>query len=501
MKILLISLNQQDVEEFKQAPTDISALGVRYLSSYLKSLGREVAVLFLAKPYGELENADELEKINDLINDYRPDLIGLSLMSNHFFRAKDITLSIKKNFSDLPVIWGGIHPTIDPENCLEFADMICVGEGELALKQLTEDDNLSRFRDLAITGIWHKKDGQVVSGGKSVLVREIDELPFPDYDPSGHYIIHQGELLPMTEGIFRQYYPAARGDHRLLSSRGCPHACAYCCNSVFRNIYSGVFLRRRAVSCLIDEMKAVKEKFSFVSSFKIMDDSFAVNDIEWMREFNRLYKSEVNLPFFCLTSPTTIDSEKLELLMDAGLDMIQMGLQSGSDRINSDVYRRQAKASQFLSAMAILEKYRGRLNVIIDVILDNPYEDEASLLETIDVLNQIKKPFHLSLFSLAFYPGTELYRRAMADGYLTDGQEYLKKQFHQLKKSYLNRVIYLIPHVKKRYIELFAKRRHNPVVRLAVAMIYFAHKNKNKIPRPLLSVLLAIKRILNNQRA
>jgi len=52
MKVLLISLNQQDVEDFKKAPTDISALGVRYLSSYLRSRGREVKILFLAKPYG-----------------------------------------------------------------------------------------------------------------------------------------------------------------------------------------------------------------------------------------------------------------------------------------------------------------------------------------------------------------------------------------------------------------------------------------------------------------
>ncbi|MFA5124384.1 MAG: radical SAM protein [Patescibacteria group bacterium] len=497
MKILLISLNQQDVEEFKKAPTDISALGVRYLSSYLKKFGRDVAILFLAKPYGELENEQELKQIAELINKYKPDLIGLSLMSNHFFRAKNITKSIKDNFPSVPVIWGGIHPTIDPENCLVYADLVCVGEGESALLQLTENDNWLNYKNVNIPGLWHKNGSQIISGGKSILISAIDELPFPDYDFFDHYIIHQGELLPMTESVFRQYYPAARGDHRLLSSRGCPHACAYCCNSVFRNIYSGIFLRKRSVDQLVTEMKMIKNKFPFIRSFKIMDDSFAVNDLDWIREFNRRYKAEIDLPFFCLASPTTIDAAKLELLVDAGLDMIQMGLQSGSDRVNQDIYLRHAKSSQFLTAMSLLDKYRGRLNVIIDVILDNPYETEDDLLLTIDILNRIRKPFHLSLFSLTFYPGTELYRRAIADGHLTDGQAYLKKQFHLLNKGYLNKVIYLIPRLKKIQIEFLIKNRRNPIVRLGVSILHLFFVKKNKIPKPLVKALICIKKMIN----
>ncbi|MFA6593813.1 MAG: radical SAM protein [Candidatus Buchananbacteria bacterium] len=498
MKFLLISINQQDVEEFKKAPTDISALGARYLSSYLKSHGREVAILFLSKPHGELETADELWQINNLVKKYQPDLVGLSLMSNHFFRAKNITMAIKKSFPSLPIIWGGIHPTIDPENCLKYADLVCVGEGESALLQLTENNNWLDYRRVNIPGLWYRDGDQIVSGGKSVLVENIDELPFPDYDFSDHYIIHQGELLAMTESIFRQYYPAARGDHRLLSSRGCPHACAYCCNSVFRNIYSGVFLRKRSVDQLIAEMKAIKEKFPFIHSFKIMDDSFAVNDLNWINEFNRLYKTEINLPFFCLASPTTIDAVKLELLVDAGLETIQIGLQSGSDRVNQEVYLRYAKSDQFLAAMALLDKYRGKLHVIVDVILDNPYENEADLLSTIAVLNQIKKPFHLSLFSLTFYPGTELYRRAIADGHLIDGQEYLKKQFHLLNKNYLNKVIYLIPRLQKNQIDYLAKNRNNPFIRAGVSILYLFFMKKNKIPQPLIKIMFSVKKLISH---
>src|SRR3989344_2724623 len=102
-KLLFISLNQQDIREFKRVPTDISALNVRYLSSYLKSKGHQVNILFLAKTYGEQENDKEIRQINGLIARLNPDLIGISLMTTHFPRAKKITKGIKAKFST-PII-------------------------------------------------------------------------------------------------------------------------------------------------------------------------------------------------------------------------------------------------------------------------------------------------------------------------------------------------------------------------------------------------------------
>ncbi|MFA5029372.1 MAG: radical SAM protein [Patescibacteria group bacterium] len=496
MKILLISLNQQDVEEYKKAPTDISALGVRYLSSYLKSQSQEVKILFLAKPYGVAESQEELEQINNLINEQKPDLIGLSLMSNHFFRAKQITKNIKEKFSALPVIWGGIHPTIDPAGCLAYADLVCVGEGELPLSQLAQGDNLKQYQNLNLAGIWYKKNGQIVNGEKADLVKEIDRLPNPDYDLENHYIIHQDKLVPLSIEIFRQYYPASRGDHRLISTRGCPHACAYCCNSVFRDMYGGGYLRKRFVEQVIAEMKVTREKFPFLKSFKIMDDSFTVNDLDWIRKFSRRYQTEINLPFYCLISPLTITQEKLDLLVAAGLSTAQMGLQSGSDRINQEIYLRQVKTDQFLAAAKLLEKYQNRVSVSIDVIVDNPYETESDLLLTAEILNQIKRPFHLSLFSLAFYPGTELYRRASQDKILANNEEYLDKQFHLFKKNYLNKIIYLVPHLPPEKVKVLLAKRNKLFYKFQVELLYLFLTKKNKMPSMLIKAAKILKHLL-----
>ncbi len=496
MKLLLISINQQDVEEYKKAPTDISALGVRYLSSYLKSRGHKVNILFLCKPYGELESEDELKQINGFIGKLRPDLIGVGLMSNHFFRARKITQGIKKAYDEMPIIWGGIHPTIDPEGSLAYADLVCVGEGELAMEQLMALSDANNFKNSNIEGIWYKVNDRLIDKGCAKLVADIDSLPLPDYDLADHYIVHSGQLVVLSENIFKLYYPASRGDHRLISSRGCPHACAYCCNSTFRNIYGGQYLRRRSVEKFIDEMLAVKNRFSFVSSFKIMDDSFTVNSLEWFGDFNRQYKEKIQLPFFCLTSPLTIDEDKLALLIDAGLKTIQIGLQSGSDRTNKEIYLRHVSAGQFLSAMKLFEKYKDKLNVLIDVIVDNPYESDDDLKETIKVISLIKKPYQLSMFSLAFYPGTLLYKRAKEDKILPNEQEYLKKQFHLFRRTYLNKVIYLISHLPAAKIEYFTKNEQNLFARLQIWFWFFAFSKKNKLPTFALKILSRIKRVL-----
>lgn len=492
MKILLISFNQQDVEECKVAPTDISTMGIRYLSSYLKAAGHDVNILFLCKYFGEKENEEEILQILEFVKNNNYDLIGMGLMSNHFFRASSLTLTIKKNFPDTPIIWGGIHPTIKPKKCLEFADIVCLGEGELAFAALAAD--LANFKSAKIPGIWYKNGNEIVEAGHGQLICDINTLPHPDFDLTTQYIIHQDKLQVFTDDILKQYYPFSRGDHRLLSSRGCPHACAYCCSSVFRNLYGGGYLRRRTVDDFISEMLEMKNSFPFIKYFKIMDDSFSFNTLEWLQDFNKQYKEKIDFPFYCLASPQTLEEEKLKLLLDAGLETIQLGLQSGSDRINHEIYLRHARSEDFLKAIKMVEKYSDKLGFIIDVIVDNPYEREEDKLQTIRVLNEIKKPFNQAMYSLAVYPGTALYDRVMNDNLMPNKDEYLAKQFHLLKQSLLNKITYLTPRMPKSTIEWLLDNRHHLVIRLCVSGLYLAYTKKNDLPAPLMSLALQLKK-------
>lgn len=482
MRLLLISINQQ----FRNDLADISVLGVRYLSAYLKEAGHQVSILFLGEPPGGKESETELAQIIELIGKLRPDLIGLSLVSGLFFRAVAITQAIKKK-SGLPsVIWGGIHPTAEPRECLGFADLVCVGEGELAMEKLMS--NLDRFKDLKIEGIWYKNGNEIIEGGGGMIVPDINSLPYPDYDLNNQYILHQEKISPLSVKILKQYSPASVGAHRLMSSRGCPHNCAYCCNSVFRKLYGGSHLRWRSVDNFIEEMVEVKNKFPFIKRFKIADDNFTANNTEWIKEFNKQYKQKINLPFYCNVSSLTVNEEKLDLLVEAGLNHVQIGLQSGSDRVNYQIYSRPIRADNFLKAIKLLEKYRGRLTFIVDVIVDNPYEHEKDMIKTIKVLNQIKKPFLINMFSLVFYPGTSLYQRAITDKILIDDKEHLRKRYNSIENNLLNKIIYFAPRLTKQKIDQLTNNRHGFFTRFYIKVLYFAFTKKNKLPSAVLKL-------------
>ena len=98
--MLLISLNQEEEEILKKAPTDISAFGVRYISAYLKSKNEPCKILFLSKKHGEKETDAEFSEIEKFIKNLKPDLIGVSLMSNHYLRAKKITENIRRYYKN-----------------------------------------------------------------------------------------------------------------------------------------------------------------------------------------------------------------------------------------------------------------------------------------------------------------------------------------------------------------------------------------------------------------
>ena len=113
---------------------DIQCYGIRTLSACLKKEGHEVDLFFLAKQYWEKydeQTMDELAKLTE-----KSDLIGISLMTNFFDNAVQVTQRLKKS-SDAPIMWGGVHPTVRPEECLDYADMVAIGESEQAVVEVT----------------------------------------------------------------------------------------------------------------------------------------------------------------------------------------------------------------------------------------------------------------------------------------------------------------------------------------------------------------------------
>ena len=102
-------------------------LANRLLHAILEKKGFEVHTIFLREDYEMGAPIDECEykHVVQILNELAPGLVTINLTSFYVNDAKSLTGRIKEQF-DVPVLWGGIHPSLEPEACLEYADMVCI---------------------------------------------------------------------------------------------------------------------------------------------------------------------------------------------------------------------------------------------------------------------------------------------------------------------------------------------------------------------------------------
>lgn len=430
---------------------DITAFGMRSISAFLKKHGHSTRLIFIPDPFGDnlLYGVKRYEDhiMNDVVALCKDvDLIGMTLMTNFFDGAAQVTERLKKDCK-APVIWGGVHPTIRPEESLEHADLVCVGDGEEAMLEVA--DCIAAGKDYsAIQNIWVKKDGAITKNPVRPLTTDLDSYPVPDYSLDDHHVLLDGKLQPLTEELTKRFLERGTVSHYLhrigyqtMTGRGCPHKCTYCINDAIKTIYGAQgYLRWRSTDHVMQELLWVKQHMPYVGFVWISDDAFFARNIEALREFCRVYKEKINLPFSCLASPLTVNEEKMALLVDAGMIYVQMGIQTGSTKIQELFNRKTMSNEKVLQAVRTINKYKDRMfPPSYDFILDVPYETEQDVIDSLQLIAQFPKPYQLQPFALVLYPGTKLHEMATKDGKVHDERkEVYAKSYTMREPNYLN---------------------------------------------------------------
>jgi radical SAM superfamily enzyme YgiQ (UPF0313 family)/protein-S-isoprenylcysteine O-methyltransferase Ste14 len=385
-------------------------LGVQYLHSYIQMQGFTSRILFIPNTQQK-----DLAIAEDFIVRHQPDVLCFSVMSYNFDVTKNFAVRLKDRSPGSRIIFGGIHAMLDPESCLSAADLVVRGEGEETLLEVLNALNNRNVPDLAqISGLVFKEaQGRIINTPIRKPIEKIDSLPYPRHVPELAFITHKGGVSPLKE-VYKRYKRYQGKFFYIISSRGCPFSCHFCCNSVFSDLYGSSYLRVRSPMSVIDEIQKEINASKDIVYIAFLDESFLIHSIDWITEFAQAYRHYIRLPFFIKASPPNVNEQKLALLKTAGLNSIVVGLESGSDRINKEIYGRNITAEQFLKAVRLISRFKIALHC--DVIMDNPYETEEDRLKTIAVLSKIPKPFVLRMASLVFFPGTKLRKKAVEDG-------------------------------------------------------------------------------------
>ena len=387
--------------------------GLAQIFSVLKSQGQLVSLHHVkAKP--------ARNEILDVIQQEKPDLIGFTAMTNQIGYVDLWSKWIKQEF-DIPIICGGIHATLQPEEIISFkgVDMICRGEGEYPLLELAQNWGTGTDN---IKSLWVKKGSNVKKNDLRPLVSNLDELPYPDYN------------LFDCERILKD----RRGDFAVLVSRGCPFSCSYCCNHALKNIQKGKYFRYRSVDNVLQQLELLTSKYP-VRHISFADDIFGLVK-DWVLEFCEKYPEKFELEFECNLRADTIDEELLRSLKSANCTQINMGIEAGNERLRKEILHRKMSNKQIIDAFDTAHKLGIKTRAYNMIGL--PYETPEMIEETISLNKQVA-PDQIAIFYFYPYPGTELYEICRKEGFL--GSKH--------SASYVSESVLSLPTIGSRELE------------------------------------------------
>ena len=382
MNIVLIN------PKIKYNTTPLPPLGIAYLAAVLKENGYS-NIKIIDAACENLENNKVIEKLEC----YKPDIVGISVMSNVKTNSLQLSMLIKKKFPDVMIAWGGAHATALPENCLSntYVDIVFRNEAEYSFLEFVRlYETKKDFRNLP--GISFRYNGGIVHNQKVSRIRDLDALPLP-----------ARELLPMEKYGSPSWFGSSVKSTMIFSSRGCPYECTYCANKVS---WGDMKFMRRSAEKVVDEMEMLKESYG-INGFQFSDECLTSSKSHVQNFCNEILKRNLNISWVCSSFAKNITSEIVKLLKKSGCEFINFGIESGS----SNVRKRMKK---FLTNDDIFNAVRlskeAGLRVGCCFLLGCPDETVEEAKETINMAKRL--PLDEVAFNIVVpFPGTEMFKK------------------------------------------------------------------------------------------
>jgi radical SAM superfamily enzyme YgiQ (UPF0313 family) len=321
---------QRDMHELK-VMKPYPPLGILYISAYLKRLGFNVGLF--DSTFRSPQDFDAL------LDGQRPPVVGISCNLMTKPTVLDMVRSCKR--AEAIVVVGGPEPAHYAEEYLQHgADVVVVGEGELALAELLpvlQRRGVDSLDD--VPGVVFRRNGAVVRTPARPFVADLDSLPWPD-----------------RSGIdMRPYLDTWRSHHgvssvSLITARGCPFTCRWCSHSVY-----GFTHRRRSVQDVAAEVEWLVEHYR-PDMLWYADDVFTIHRRWFLAYATELKRRSLRIPFECISRADCMNEEVVQTLAEMGCWRLWIGSESGSQRV-LDAMDRKAKVEEIRHKLGLLRRY------------------------------------------------------------------------------------------------------------------------------------------------
>ena len=388
--------------------------GIAHLSAVLKKAGHQVALWQLCEDIAPLPSRAEF--IHRLRQE-APDIIGFSVVTNQWGYTKKLA-GWAREAVPAPLICGGIHAMAAPEQVLESGlfNYLMRGEAEEAMLEFVEklglNEDVSMVRNLG----WID-DGTPRLNPVRTLP-QLNDLPFKDY------------------GIFdfQKIIDAKDGWVGLMASRGCPFACTYCFNhQMVKNYRDDLncsfkelnYIRHFEIDQIITEITYLLANYDNIKMFIFDDDLFTFYS-DYVKEFSEAYKKASSQPFVVNAHVGFFDKQRAQYLAEAGCKIVKFGVESGSNRIRSQVMRRHMKNESIIAAIQTAKQYGLHTSVFLMIGLpDEGYDDVMATIK----LMAAALPGRYRWTYFYPYPNTAAYDIALKKGYVDDDRIGSLKNF------------------------------------------------------------------------
>ena len=374
--------------------------GISYISSLLKEQGHSTKLVILSRMLGRTNK----RIINKAIQNFSPQVICFTAVSSEYRFIADMAGYVKANHPQIYLLAGGTHTSLKPEEVIvDSFDGLCRGEGEYATLELVKQIERGILPS-NISNLWIKHKDKIEKNPLRPFLNELDSLPFPDRKM-------WEEWIEADEDI----------SHSVLLGRGCPFECTYCCNHALKRIASGNYVRFRSTDNILAEIRQLtsqypKKKYIYLEVETIgADKQWALELCSRLQDFNATLRKPLSFGINLRLTPNLDYEELFAAFRKSNFKDINIGLESGSERIRREIFRRNYSNENIINAVQLARKYDLQINFYN--LIGVPGETIDDFKETVKI-NRICLPDKTYTHIFFPYPGTELYSLCKEQGLL-----------------------------------------------------------------------------------